>query len=106
MTEFDYMEPELYSLAGSKLEQHESVSIRVRQKSADAVRKAIDLDAQYFSLRQEGKNNRILLFKFGWYAFRTPMLWGLLNKARILDAALSTRREGRDLIITITPPGK
>jgi hypothetical protein len=101
MNELDYSDPNLYALASSRMENGESVAIRVRSKSANTVKKAIDLDAKYFLLRQEGKNDRLLLARFGWYAFRTPTLWGVLNKARILEADVSTRSEGNELIITI-----
>ena len=104
MTELDYLDPNLHSSATEIFEKGEALRIRVRRKSAEAVKKAILLDTKYFALRQRGKNDRILLAKFGWYAIRTPFLWGVLNKARLMNLDIATTEENGELLLTINKP--
>ena len=101
MTDLDHVDSDLYSKATAALENRETLTIRVRRKSAEAVKKAISLDAKYFALRQAGKNDRLLLAQFGWYAIRTPSLWGVLNKARLMNLDVNTYEENGELFLTI-----
>lgn len=101
MIELDHVDSDLYSKATAALENRETLIIRVRQKSSEAVKKAISLDAKYFALRQAGKNDRLLLAQFGWYAIRTPSLWGVLNKARLMNLDVNTYEENGELFLTI-----
>lgn len=67
-------------------------------------RQAISLDAKYFASRQAGKNDRLLLAQFGWYTIRTPSLWGVLNKARLINLEVNTHEENGELLLTIKLP--
>ena len=103
MTELDYLDPNLHSLATEIFEKGEALRIRVRSKSAEAVKKAMLLESKYFALRERGENNRLLLAKFGWYAMRTLTLWSVLNKARLMNLDVVTAEENGELLLSIKP---
>ena len=104
MTELDYLDRDLYSLANKSFEREETLRIRVARRSTKAVRSAMKLDSEYCALRESGKNDRILLAKFAWYAIRIPILWGVLNKARLMNLDIATTEENGELLITRNTP--
>jgi hypothetical protein len=103
MVELNHKNPNLYKTASNMLQNGEILSIYIDDKSASIVRRARVLHYKYYNGRKYGKNDRCLLAKFGWYAIRTPQLWGVLNLADITNAKISTEECAQGFFIIIEP---
>ena len=101
MIELDYLDKQFDAQARAALEKGETVGIRVPSGSAASVKKALPLYSDYFALRQKGKRDRILLAKFGWYGIRTPTLWCVIIKAKLMNRDISMHERGGELFLTI-----
>ena len=100
--EINYSTTDLYSEASEAMERREVILIRVKQRAVPEVSGALRLYTEYFSEKAQGRKSLLLLLRFGWYAVRIPALWGVLNKAEIIGANVTTTLAGTDLLIRIT----
>lgn len=101
MLELDFSSPDFFTVASEAIERGEAVLIRVKADGAPAVSAAVSVYKQYFSDKARGARSIFQLLRFGWYGIRTPALWGVLNKADLIGARVTTHMDGSELILQI-----
>ena len=101
MIELDYVDKQFDVLAAAALDKGDPIVVPLPAKSAASIKKALLLYSSYFDLRQKGKRDRILLVRFGWYGIRTPTLWGVIFKAKLMGREVSTYEIADQSFLTI-----
>jgi hypothetical protein len=90
-----------YDDAAAALGDGKSITIVVEKERASLVYKAMELHNLYFNRRIQGVRSIFLWFRFGLLGIRTPMLWGILNKAELENRVITKKMNDGELFITI-----
>lgn len=99
--EIGYGQANFLPAALAALDEKTDVVIVVPPRLADTVQRAKVLHDDYFAARGNGERSLRLLLRFGFHGFRTPSLWGVLNKAELKGRVITLERNDRGLVITL-----
>ena len=102
MLELDYESNTLYKDAAQALDNHRSVTIRIRGRKAVSAARGLQYWITFHAAKSEGRQDWRALLGMVRYCFFTVELWGVVNHAELEAATVSTATEGSDLVVTFT----
>lgn len=101
LVQLAHTDPDLYAKGSDAVERGDPLLIRVTGPAVHTVTQANHWFDAYMRQKAQGRKNRLLLLKFGWYGVRIASLWGVLNAAELRGAEVLMTRDGPALLITI-----